>query len=120
MKRLEVMVRSFGSLFCFTLDLIWKYRDRELLALPSVLFLIALSKMFAQVWCSNCYFICYHFTHSHISARSNHLLTCGDQSRQVTTRCFDHRSSYNCRLKERFNPACVSLMNKYINFVNVY
>lgn len=35
--------------------------------------------------------------------------TWGDQSRQVTTRCFDQRSSMNCLLRDSFAPAWISL-----------
>lgn len=35
--------------------------------------------------------------------------TWGDQSRQVTTRCLDHRSSMNCLLRDSFAPAWISL-----------
>ena len=37
------------------------------------------------------------------------LSTWGDQSRQVTTRCLDQRSSMNCLLRESFAPAWISL-----------
>lgn len=36
-------------------------------------------------------------------------MTWGDQSRQVTTRCLDQRSSTNCLLSESFAPAWISL-----------
>lgn len=36
-------------------------------------------------------------------------MTWGDQSRQVTTRCLDQRSSMNCLLRESFAPAWISL-----------
>lgn len=36
-------------------------------------------------------------------------MTWRDQSRQVTTRCLDQRSSMNCLLRESFAPAWISL-----------
>lgn len=37
------------------------------------------------------------------------LVTCGDQSRQVTTLCLDQCSSANCLFRDSFAPACISL-----------
>lgn len=41
--------------------------------------------------------------------RFRRLRTCGDQSKQVTTRCLDQRSSTNCLFRDSFAPACISL-----------
>lgn len=53
--------------------------------------------------------ICWFITQSYLKKKKS---TWGDQSRQVTTRCFDQRSSINCLLRDSFAPAWISLGRK--------